>query len=84
LERQAIETTIARFEKRKVDDLPRENMSKMLKELNLVMEFRDATDTMEKSLIAQVKAKNLPKDEEEEQIEFVRDAVRLQRDKYQP
>jgi hypothetical protein len=87
-ETEAIEAALRRAEQRAmvVDpvDPARENMSQALKELGLVMEFDEAIDEMEKSLIERIRAKNLPKDEEEEKIEFVRDAARLQRDKYQP
>jgi hypothetical protein len=84
-EREAIEATLRRLGQRKPPvDPGRENMSQALKELGLVMEFDEAIDEMEKSLIERIKKKNLPKEEEEEKIEFVRDAARLQRDKYQP
>ena len=82
-EMEAIEATLERAEQRKLAD-PRGNMSQALKELGLVMEFDEAVDEMEKSLIERIKKKNLSKEEEEEKIEFVRDAARLQRDKYQP
>jgi hypothetical protein len=82
-ETEAIEAVLERAEQRKLAD-PRGNMSQALKELGLAMEFQDSLDEMEKSLIEQIRKKNLPKDEEEEKIEFVRDAARLQRDKYQP
>ena len=63
---------------------PRANMSQAIEELGLVMEFHDAMDTMERDLVAKIKSKRLPTSEEDEKIEFVRDAVRLQREKYQP
>jgi hypothetical protein len=84
-ETDAVRKTLERLEQRKpVVDPARENMSQALKELGLVMEFDEAIDEMEKSLIERIRAKNLPKEEEEEKVEFVRDAARLQRDKYQP
>ena len=62
----------------------RGNMSKVIKELDLAMEFHDAMDVMEQSLVAKIKGKKLPPEEQEEKITFVRDMVRLQREKYQP
>lgn len=83
-ETDAIEAMLEKAEQVKKADRSRENMSQAVKELGLVMEFDEAVDDMEKSLIERIKKKNLPKDEEEEKVEFVRDAARLQRDKYQP
>ena len=84
-EMEAIEAAIERSEMRKPPvDRGRENMSQALDELGLVMEFDEAIDEMEKTLIKRIRSKKLPKEEEEEKIEFVRDAARLQRDKYQP
>ncbi len=59
-------------------------MTELLKELDLMMEFQDAMDGMERSLIEKVRAKKLSKDDREEKLAFVRDMVRLQREKYQP
>jgi hypothetical protein len=84
-ETEGLRKVLERMEVRKpVADPARENMSQALKKLGLVMEFDEAIDEMEKSLIARIRAKKLPKDEEEEKIEFIRDAARLQRDDYQP
>ena len=59
-------------------------VSKSLKELNLVMEFHEEIDLMERSFIERIKRKGMPPEEEEEKIDFIRDIVRSQREKYQP
>jgi hypothetical protein len=83
-ETEGLRAAIERLEQRKPADPARESMAQALKELGLAMEFQDALEAMEKTLIEQVRQKRLPKEEEEEKIEFIRDTVRLQRDKYQP
>lgn len=81
-ETEALEAAIKRLEQRKPVDPARENMAQALKKLGLAMEFQEALEAMEKTLIEQVIRKKLPKEEEEEQIEFIRDEVRIQRDEY--
>ena len=78
-----VKAILERYEKKTSGD-PRANMSEAVKELGLVMEFHEAMDTMERDLIDKIKGKKLATSEENEKIEFVRDAVRLQREKYQP
>jgi hypothetical protein len=82
-EMEAIKDILEPDKRKKLND-PRDNMSQVINELGLVMEFHEAMDAMEQSLIAKIKGKKLPKEDEEEKIEFVRDTVRLQREKYQP
>jgi hypothetical protein len=95
-ETAAIERTIRRVQNKEEEpqkqdapsvrqpDPARENISHVVNELGLVFEFHNAMDAMEQSLISDIKKKNLPKEEEDEKIEFVRDTIRLQREKYQP
>ena len=59
-------------------------ISKSLEELNLAMEFHEEMDKMEQSFIERIKSKKLSEEEKEEKVEFIRDMVRLQREKYEP
>ena len=50
---------------------PDPKMTEVISELGLVMEFHEAMDSMEQSLVMKIKNKRLSKEEEEDKLLFV-------------